>query len=126
MPNKMIIMVERKPGLSPEEFRDGYENYHSRLGVELFGHLWSEYRRNYIGQGHPFFQRGVGSMDGPDEIGFDAISEVVFKYEDSLAQMAVISVANRDRIVEDEARWFHQKRCWTVTCDTVEEDLGLV
>lgn len=74
----------------------------------------------------PFSSAAPGAWTGPDEIGFDAISEVVFKYEDSLAQMAVISAANRDRIVEDEARWFHQKRCWTVTCDTVEEDLGLV
>jgi hypothetical protein len=125
MPTKMMIMVKRRPDLTPEEFRHGYENYHSRLGVELFGHLWAEYRRNYIVKGHAFAQRGQGSMDGPDEIGFDAISEVVFKYDDSLQQMAVISAANRDRIVEDEARWFHQKRCWMVTVDTMEEDLSV-
>lgn len=124
MPTKMLVMVKRKIGLTPEEFRHGYENYHSRLGVELFGHLWAEYRRNYIGGGHSFSQRGVGEPDGPSEIGFDAISEVVFKYEDSLARMAVISAANRDRIIEDESRWFHKKRSWMVTVDTMEEDLA--
>lgn len=124
MPTKMLVMVKRKIGLTPEEFRHGYENYHSRLGVELFGHLWAEYRRNCIGGGHSFSQRGVAEPDGPSEIGFDAITEVVFKYEDSLARMAVISAANRDRIVEDESRWFHQKRSWMVTVDTMEEDLA--
>lgn len=124
MPTKMILMVKRKPGLTPEEFRHGYENYHSRLGVELFGHLWASYRRNYIFGGHNFFQRGMGDPDGPNEIGFDAVSEVVFKNDNALAEMAVISAANRDRIVEDEARWFHQKRSWMVTVDTIEEDLA--
>ena len=124
MPTKMLVMVKRKIGLTPEEFRHGYENYHSRLGVELFGHLWAEYRRNYIGGGHCFFQRGQGSTDGPDEIGFDAISEVVFKDDNALVEMAKISAANRDRIVEDESRWFHQKRSWMVTVETMEEDLA--
>lgn len=124
MPTKMLVMVKRKPGLTPEEFRHGYENFHSKLGVELFGHLWASYRRNYIGGGTSFFQRGQGSPDGPDEIGFDAISEVVFKNDNALAEMAVISAANRDRIVEDESRWFHQKRSWMVTCETMEEDLA--
>lgn len=125
MPTKMIIMVKRKPGLTPAEFRDGYENSHSRLGVELFGHLWAEYRRNYIGRGYAFAQRGQGDMDGPDEVGFDAISEVIFKNDDALSKMAKISALHRERIVEDEARWFHQKRCWMVSCETMEENLGL-
>lgn len=68
--------------------------------------------------------RSEGDPDGPDEIGFDAISEVVFKNDNALAEMAIISAADRDRIVEDEARWFHQKRCWMVTCETMEEDLS--
>jgi hypothetical protein len=39
--------------------------------------------------------------------------------------MAKISALHRERIVEDEARWFHQKRCWMVSCETMEENLGL-
>lgn len=124
MPTKMIVMVKRKPGLTPQEFRDGYENSHSRIAVELFGHLWSEYRRNYIGRGHAFAAQHAGEPDGPDEIGFDAISEFVFKDDNARAEMAKISAANYEMIKEDEARWFHQKRCWVVTCETMEEDLS--
>lgn len=125
MPLKMMIMVKRKPGLSIEQFRDGYENSHSRLGVELFGHLWASYRRTYIGQGVTFAQRGAGEPDGPDEIGFDAVTEIVFKRDDALEDLKAISLRNRDRIVEDEQRWFQQKRCWTIFCETIEEDLSL-
>ena len=125
MPMKMIILSKRRPDLSPEQFRDGYENSHSRLGVELFGHLWASYTRNYIQHGTTFAQRGVGDPDGPDEIGFDAITEIVFKRDDALEELGKISLKNRDRIIEDESRWFHQKRSWTVFCDTIVEDLSL-
>lgn len=125
MPTKMIILVKRKSGLSPEEFRAGYEGSHSRIGVELFGHLWASYTRNYIRQGTTFLQRGAGKPDGPDEIGFDAITEIVFKHDNALEELGKISLKNRDRIAEDEALWFDQTRCWTVFCDTIVEDLSL-
>lgn len=35
---KMILLLRRKKGLTPEEFREGYENSHSRIGVRLYGH----------------------------------------------------------------------------------------
>ena len=44
MPIRHIIMVRRKQGLSPEEFRRGYEESHSRIAVRLFGHLFLSYR----------------------------------------------------------------------------------
>ena len=51
MPIKVIAMVKRRPDLTPAQFRDGYENSHSRIAVELFGHLWLDYRRNYLTAG---------------------------------------------------------------------------
>ena len=35
MPIKVIVMVKRRPDLTPAQFRDGYENSHSRIAVEL-------------------------------------------------------------------------------------------
>lgn len=122
MPIKMIVMVKRKPGLTPEEFRDGYENSHSRIAVELFGHLWTEYRRNYLKSGHSF--AAPASPAGPDDIGFDAISEFIMPDAAALEEMGRISAANFERIKEDEARWFDQARCWLVPCETIEEDLS--
>jgi hypothetical protein len=113
MPIKRMIMVKRKPSLSPEQFRDGYENSHSRIAVELFGHLWLEYRRNYLTEGRSF-EPGA----------FDAVSEFVLRDEAALAEMGRIAEANMTRIKEDEARWFDQTRCWNVACDTVVENLG--
>jgi hypothetical protein len=124
MPVKMIVMVRRKPGLTPEQFRDGYENSHSRIAVELFGHLWLEYRRNYLTTGRCFEPGVGGDTGGPAEIGFDAVSEFVLRDEAALEEMGRISAANFDRIKEDEAKWFDQSRCWIVGCETVEEELA--
>ena len=119
MPIKKIVMVKRKQGLSPEEFRDGYENSHSRIAVRLFGHLWTEYRRNYLTTGYNFDQNN----GGPEEIGFDAVSEFILPDEAAYAEMGRISAENHEMIKEDEAKWFDQSHCWIVDCETIEEDL---
>ena len=122
MPIRKIILARRKAGLTPEQFREGYENSHSRIAVRLFGHLWLSYRRNYITMGHNF---AVGTeSDGPDQIGFDAVSEFVLRDEEAEAEMTRIAMANYAMIKEDEAKWFDQTHCWNVACDTVEEALG--
>lgn len=124
MPIKMIVMVKRKPGLTPEQFRDGYENSHARIAVELFGHLWLEYRRNYLTIGRSFEPGLGGGTGGPDEIGFDAVSEYILRDEAAQTEMARIAGEHRARIKEDEAKWFDQSRCWIVGCETIEEDLA--
>ena len=124
MPIKIIVMVKRKPGLSRDEFRHGYETSHSRIAVRLFGHLWSEYRRNYLLEGYSFGVPGV--TQGPDEIGFDAVSEYVLHDEVAFQEMRRIGQENYATIKADEALWFDQARCFAVTCDTIEEDLSAV
>ena len=62
-------------------------------------------------------QLGQGSPDGPDEIGFDAISEVVFKDDNALVEMSKISAANRDR----DARHIHSR----LTSVTAPDGLGI-
>lgn len=122
---KKIVLVKRRKGLSPEEFREGYENSHSRIAVRLFGHLWSEYRRNYLLTGYRFGEgKTQGAEGGPEEIGFDAVSEFVLPDEAALAEMERISKENFDMIKEDEAKWFDQSHCWLVSCETIEEDLA--
>lgn len=122
---KMILLLRRKKSLTPEEFREGYENYHSRIGVRLYGHLWLQYRRNYLKTGTSFSQIRAGGSSGPEEIGFDAVSEFIVRDEAAWAEMGRISVANQQLIQEDEARWFDQIHSYIVPCDTIEEDLGL-
>jgi len=121
VPIRQIIMVRRKAGLTPEEFRRGYEESHSRIAVRLFGHLWLSYRRNYLTVGHNFATGGETAT--PDETGFDAISEFVLRDSAAEAEMSRIALANWDRIKEDEARWFDQARCWNMGCESVGADL---
>ncbi len=121
MPIRHIIMVRRKPGLSREEFRRGYEESHSRIAVRLFGHLWLSYRRNYLTTGHCF--AGGGETAGPEDTGFDAISEYVLRDEAAHAEMRRIGLENMAEMKEDEAKWFDQSRCWNMVCESVEEEL---
>jgi len=119
MPVRKIVMVRRKQGLTPEQFRAGYEGSHSRIAVRLFGHLWLSYRRNYLTLGHAF--EGGGETQRPDDVGFDAISEFVLRDEAAEAEMSRIALKNWDMIKEDEAKWFEQAHCWTMACESVEE-----
>ena len=119
MPIRHIIMVRRKQGLNPEEFRRGYEESHSRIAVRLFGHLFLSYRRNYLTKGHNFAQGGETAL--ADDTGFDAISEFVLRDEAALAEMRRIGAENMAEIKEDEAKWFDQAHCWNMGCESVEE-----
>ncbi len=121
MPIRRIIMARRKAGLSPAEFRKGYEESHSRIAVRLFGHLWLSYRRNYLTTGHNFAGNGAVAH-GPDT-GFDAISEFVLHDEAALAEMRRIGAENMAEIKEDEAKWFDQAGCWNMGCESIDEVL---
>lgn len=116
-PIRITVLVTRRPDLSPEQFREGYETSHARLAVRLFGHLWLSYCRNYVVAARNF----AGLSDGP---GFDAVSEFVLRDADAFAEMARIGAAHSAEIRADEERWFNRSRCWTVTGDTVHHDLS--
>jgi EthD domain len=118
--------VRRKPGLSLAEFRDGYENSHSRIAVRLFGHLWLAYRRNYLGVGRCFVVgTPLADSEPPQDMVYDAISEYILRDEAAQEEMKRIGAANLALIREDEARWFDLKHSWSVPCETIEEDLRL-
>ena len=72
---KVIVMLKRKPGLSPEEFRHKYETGHAPLAVKLFGHLWTEYRRNYLGAANSF----VDVKGAPVAGSVDTISALILR-----------------------------------------------
>ncbi|CAN7442920.1 EthD domain-containing protein [Phenylobacterium sp. LjRoot225] len=127
MPIKLLVMVKRKPGLSPEAFREGYENGHARLAVELFGHLWTEYRRNYLRAAHSFVEGG-GPTDGEQAadagVGYDVVSELVFPDRAALDEMNRLALEHHDQLKQDEERYFDRPHCWMVACETLEEDLS--
>lgn len=85
MPVKIFWLLKRKPGITPEEFRERYER-HSRLGQKLCGHLHASYKRNYkleiAGGGTPTTHGGKATF-GPIDWDCDVISEVVFHDEEA-------------------------------------------
>lgn len=127
---RMMVLIKRKPGLTAEQFREGYETGHARMAVRLFGHLWSEYRRHYLGSANSFAQgQGVPTDGAPSEapsIGFDVITEFVFRDAAGLAENNRILLANLAEIEADEARWFDRPNCWLITCDTVEDEVSQI
>ncbi|NWK97389.1 hypothetical protein DM806_17295 [Sphingobium lactosutens] len=116
---RMIVLARRKPGLSPADFRAGYEGSHSRIAVRLFGHLWTAYSRNYLGVGRNF----DGRTGGPDDIGLDVVSEYVLRDDTALDEMHKIMSEHMELIKEDEARWFDQARSWVMVADRIRENL---
>ena len=125
---RILVFIKRNPALTPEGFRHMYETGHSRLAVRLFGHLWSSYKRHYLGSANSFADvKGapVGATS-PDQVegGYDVITELVFKDERAMEENNRILAENRAIIEEDEERTFDRAACWLVMCDTVEEDLS--
>ena len=128
---KVILLLKRKQGMTPAAFREEYETGHSRLGLKLFGHLWTEYRRNYLGAANNFvnaIQAGGavpsrGEVSRTAESPYDVVTELIFPDEAALQEMNRIASANAKIIADDELRLFDRENCVMTVCETLEEDL---
>jgi hypothetical protein len=123
---RVLVLLKRKPGMSAEEFRRAYESGHSRLAVRLFGHLWKQYRRHYLGAANSFTDvRGAAAETTTAEFPapFDVITELVLDDLSAFEEMNCIVAQNRELLAEDEERLFDRPNCRILVCDTVEEKL---
>ena len=88
---KVIFLLKRKADLTPQQFRAHYESSHVKLAQKYIGHLIVGYKRNY-----PQFATlnpssvPAGSQPAPYDIGYDCITELWFKDEAALAEVARI------------------------------------
>jgi len=90
---KTVFLLKRKPGLSPAEFREHYEEVHAPLEISLLPNIRKSVR-NYI-------TKNVmpASVEEPD---FDCITEIWFN--DNLESVkAVIDAANRQGDTTNQA-----------------------
>lgn len=127
MPVKVMLMIRRKAELSPEAFRTAYEERHAPLASRLFGHLWLEYRRNYLGLANRFAREaGTPTTEAAAEASppYDVVTEMVFRDRASLEEMNRIAIQaeNARLLAEDEATLFDRENCWTCVCDVAETD----
>lgn len=127
---KVLWFLRRKAGITHEQFRDHYENSHSKLAERHFGHLMLEYRRNYKTEvaGGGVIEDG-GSGFGPREWDYDVVAEWVMP--DAAAFDAIMAMFG-DPVVgktfyDDEEHFLDRDSIMLIKCDvrsSVPEALG--
>jgi EthD domain-containing protein len=120
---KVIHFVKRKPHLTHEQFRDHFERSHAAMALKFCGHLFSEYRRNYVkevtGGGDP---RQEGSGFGPMEAPWDLLSEWITPDEESFNEiMRIMAIPEIDRLFhEDEDRFIDRQHIVMMPCEVFD------
>lgn len=112
---KLINFLVRKPGMTPEEFRNHYENSHVPMALRTFPQIL-EHRRNYPQEGGVFFPEGVAQP-------WDAIVEIFMESRKGFDDMlAFLSDAEASReIVADGDMFLDGPRCGMLI---VEEEIA--
>lgn len=104
---KQVVLLKRRPGMTTEEFKDYYENYHSKL-------------HERVGEGEPFMptaQRYVRRYITPEknpvtgeviDPGFDCIMEIWWNSRDDFesSMRHIGSPEILPHIIEDEKQLF--------------------
>ena len=116
---KVIHLVKRKSHLTHEQFREHFERSHAPMALKFCGHLFSEYRRNYVNivfGGGDSRQRGSGY--GPTEWEWDLLSEWVLPSVENLQEIYRImqSPGIKHLFQEDEDRFIDRKMNVTMPC----------
>jgi uncharacterized protein (TIGR02118 family) len=98
---KLIILAKRKPGMSPQAFREYYETHHSVLARSLAPAM-RRYQRNYL---TPF----PAASTPAGEVAFDCVTEVWFDREEIFQQTLAQLAAQPDKaaaLAADEENLF--------------------
>lgn len=101
----IVVFVTRKPGLSPAEFKDHYENKHVPLLQSLAGPTFPiSHTRHYLARDpvnpeHP----PVFVYGDPDGFTYDAMVEV--RFENQVAFLEFQKVMVSPEVLEDEDRF---------------------
>jgi EthD domain len=123
---KLVVLLKRKAGVSQEEFRAYYEQYHAPLGMKFSGKYFSDYRRTYPVT--PRFARSPYRPEGtgPHEFEWDAITEIWFKDQDTLDAY----YRNHARpevhgpLVEDSQKFIDLAASHTLVCEEERSAMG--
>ncbi|WP_157219442.1 EthD domain-containing protein [Flavisphingomonas formosensis] len=120
---KLIFFLKRKQGITPEQFREHYENSHARFAQKYVGHLLTGYHRNY-----PTFAAldpsnvPEGSSPTPYDIGYDAITEMRVKDMAAVEEIGRIfnDPAIQPILKEDERKFLDDSATVMIVCDEVD------
>jgi uncharacterized protein (TIGR02118 family) len=100
---KMVCMFKRKAGLTPEQFREHYEERHAPMAVKLFP-FFKDYRRSYIR--HDLAHKRADG-EPATRLDFDVITEIWFASQADYERMARLMTepAIRQQVIDDEMRF---------------------
>ena len=134
----MLMFIKRKDCWTHEQFRREFERTHAAMAKKFCGHLFLEYRRNYVDQvytggdsreeGYADAVLAGAEMDqresgfGAREWDWDLISEWIlpseWHYQQVIRIMEMPGVA--ELFEEDEDRLFDRKSIVMVPCHVVD------
>src|SRR5579862_3635974 len=120
---KVIHLVKRKPHLTHEQFRAHFERSHAAMALKFCGHLFREYRRNYVtivlGGGDP---RQEGSGFGEMEWQWDLLEEWTTESEEDFHEITRImeSPGIKRLFQEDEDRFIARSEIVMMPCTVVD------
>lgn len=124
---KVLHFIKRKPHLTHEQFKQHFERSHAAMALKFCGHLFSAYRRNYVGIVYTGGDsRQPDSGYGPREWEWDLISEWIVPDEGTLQEIyRIMQEPDKDALFRaDEDRIIDRKATVTVPCTVC--DVGTV
>ncbi|PYH91041.1 hypothetical protein BO71DRAFT_401733 [Aspergillus ellipticus CBS 707.79] len=136
MPFTTIVFLQRKPDLTPEDFKDYYENHHMPLAQDLAGASFPTLHKRYYLVRSPDDSTSTdtaaststsASTDAstktkpknyiphvlagqPDDFPWDVCVEMTFEDMQHLADFRARLDAQAERVAEDERRFMDRKR----------------
>lgn len=119
---KVIHLIKRKSHLTHEQFREHFERSHAAMALKFCGHLFTEYRRNYVhmvlGGGDP---RQEGSGFGEMEWQWDLLSEWIMPDEATFLEIQRImeSPGIKQLFQDDEDRIIDRRHVVMMPCTAV-------
>lgn len=128
---KVIAMMKRKAGVTPEEFRNYYEGTHAPLAMKHFSEFFADYRRNYPSMEFLVDNDTSGNaLKGPaqrtqtGETTYDVITE--FWYHDKQAMDAMFAKFGEvnDIFVVDEAEFIDRDTLRVFIVEESASDMG--
>ena len=116
---KVMFLLKRKQHLTHEQFREHFEHSHAPMAQKYCGHLFSEYRRNYMNVvwcGGDSRQERSGY--GPREWEWDLLSEWTLPSEASFHEIIRImeSPGIKPLFEEDEDRFIDRTATVMIPC----------
>jgi hypothetical protein len=124
---KVMWLMKRKAGTTHEQFREHFERSHAPMAKRHAGHLYAEYRRNYMNEvwcgGDP---RQEGSGYGPREWNWDLLSEWIMPDENAFNEILRImdTPGIREEFWEDEDRFMDRSATVMIPCTVADTGVG--